>query len=1144
MAKITVDGNQILDLGKRQVQGGFKLERIFTKQGQWAYDTAKWKRQDIKMFAAGETVFSRNAVEVPAHWGENALKITVSKYIFGKEPGSPEYEDSVKQIFDRIANTYTVWGYQLGYFYNEESAKIFNQELKYMLLHQIWAPNSPVWFNIGHWEQWRWGRPDLRGILRDKGTITYFGQEAKNGEVEAKRALNNYANPQMSACFILGVEDSMESILRHQYTEGAIFASGSGVGINISSIRSEGEPITGKGTASGPLSYDRGWDRMAGAIKSGGKTRRAARMVVMYSDHPDVFEFINTKFKQEEIAKVILQEHNVQYGLRKLAEQKLSDGTPEEQIAAKMLLSTPFVVDKTYSPAMDDLIYGQTLANQNANHTVSMKAGFWLAFKNGEKYATRWVKDPSHIVKEYEPMEILELMAHAIWNNAEPGLHNNDIINFWSTFRDELDLETSNPCSEYLGPVFSSCNLSSFNVIRFYKNGVFDIAKFKAAVALAMMAADMNVTKGGFPIENIAKNTVAYRTTGIGFANIGGLLMSLGIPYDSPDGRAIAASLASLLTSTCYEFSSRMGEQLGAFAKEPKIKGSLKRVINMHALMNDELKKLAGLKPSTRKTSDLPNIESFSPADAVAGFRKSIGADKLALADAWKDVIEDAAATWNEVKTRKTFRNSFVTCIAPTGTISAPLGIYEEGTTSAEPEYSLVKHKQLSGGGTMTLINGLVPQGLAALGFTFEQIVTIVAEVSGMAGMEAFLNSKKIKDRVDILKTLADGGEICHAILERVGSFKDDDEYMAFYNRLHLLSEKGKLPFADSSIYYGCGHMENIPWISEDVLKVFDCANKPFGGERFIATQGHLKMLGALQPFISGASSKTINMPASSTEKDIISALIESHELGVKCIAIYRDGSKANAVYSTRLDSSEIQDAWAKVLQTATQIRIQEHANPIRKKLPYRRWGQTIKFSIGDNINGFMTVGISDTGQCAEIFGRLGQGGSLINGMFDAFTKAFSIALQYGVPFDDFISSFRYMSFDPSGWVKIGDYTDEYKPDIHSCKSIVDLLMQLLDWMFPSENGRRLRELDQRYINSLFNSGAASLEIKSVGEKRPLQTELPLASNAGASASKAKADKAMASALTCPKCHSYAYVFDGKCRSCRDCGYKDGGCGA
>ena len=1140
MAKITVDGNQILDLGKKGPSGGFKIQRFFTKEGTFAYDTAKWIRTDIKMFAAGETVFERKSVEVPAHWGDNALKITISKYIFGKDPGTPEYEDSLKHIFDRIANTYTVWGFQMGYFADEKSALVFNQEMKYMLLHQIWAPNSPVWFNIGQWEQWRWGRPDLRDILGNHGNEAFYGLETKKGVVEAKKAISSYSNPQASACFILGVKDSMEAILKHQYTEGCIFSSGSGVGINISSLRSEGEPIAGKGSASGPLSFDRGWDKMAGAIKSGGKTRRAARMVVMYSDHPDVFEFVHTKFKQEELAKVILQEHNVQYGLRKLAEQKLKDGTPEEHIAARMLLSTPFVVDKSFSPAMDDLVYGQTLSNQNANHTVSMKSGFWLAYKNGEKYATRWVKDPSHIVRKYDPSELLNIMATAIWNNAEPGLHNNDIINFWSTFRDELMIETSNPCSEYLGPVFSSCNLSSFNILRFYRNGVFDIDRFKKAVQIAMMAADMNVSKGGFPIPEIAINTVNYRTTGIGFANVGGLLMSLGIPYDSPSGRAIASSLASLLTSTCYAVSAQLSDILGTFTKFPLIKGSMRRVINMHSLMNDELKKMTGMKVGSQKSFDLPSEESFTPADALEGFRLSIGADDLNIGDEWRAVIAEAGEMWNVVRASKTFRNSFVTCIAPTGTISAPLGIYEEGTTSAEPEYSLVKHKQLSGGGTMTLINGLVPMGLAKLGYSFEQIVTIVAEVSGLAGVENFLQSKHIKERIDILRNLSEGGEICKEISSRISVFHDDDEYFSFIRQLASQSEKGKLSINDMSIYFGCGHMEDIPWISQETLKVFDCANIPYGGTRCIATEGHVKMLGALQPFISGASSKTINMPSSATEEDIANSLVESHELGVKCIAIYRDGSKANAVYSTRLDSTEVQEAWQQLLKTATQIRIQEHANPIRKRLPYRRWGQTVKFTIGNDINGFMTVGISETGTCAEIFGHLGQAGSFINGMFDAFCKAFSIALQYGVPFDSFISSFRYMSFDPSGWVKIGEYQEEDKPEIHNCKSIVDLLMQLLDWMFPAENERRLRSLDQNYISEMFSNANHTLKIKSV-EHKPMQTELPLMATPP---TKKKTDKAMSSALTCPKCHSYAYVFDGKCRSCRDCGYKDGGCGA
>ena len=1141
MAKIIVDGNVALDLGKRPAKIGFKIDRHFTKKGVWAYDTAEWVRKDIKMFAGGEITFSRENVEVPAHWGDNALKITLSRYIFGKEPKTPEYEDSVKQIFDRIANTYTVWGYQLGYFDGDESALNFNQEMKYMLVHQMWAPNSPVWFNIGHWEQWRWGRPDLRKILAGKGTETFYGAENKKGGVDAVKAENSSENPQASACFILGVKDSMEAILRHQYTEGCIFSSGSGVGINISSLRSDGEPITGKGVASGPLSFDRGWDKMAGAIKSGGRTRRAARMVVMYSDHPDVFEFVNTKFKQEEVAKIVLQEHNVQRGLRKLAEQKLQDGNPEEKIAAKMVLSMPFVVDKSYGAGAEDLLYGQTLSNQNANHTVSMKSGFWLAFKKGEKYATRWISDPSHIVRKYAPMELLEMMAKAIWNNAEPGLHNNDIINFWSTFADEVQIETSNPCSEYLGPLFSSCNLSSFNILRFYKNGKFEIEKFMHASRMAMIAADINITKGGFPIKEIAVNTVAYRTTGIGLANIGGLLMSLGIPYDSARGRAIASSLASLLTSNCYNFSAKMGEMLGNFSKYHLIKGSMKRVLNMHTLANEELKSVIGMKTSNRTISDLPQTESFTAEDALRGFRLSIGENKVELGDEWKDVVQKAGELWNEVRASKNFRNSFVTCIAPTGTISAPLGIYEEGTTSAEPEYSLVKYKLLAEGGTMVLINGLVPVGLARLGYTFEQIATIVAEVSGLTGLENFLESRKIKGRLDILQNLKDGGAVCMEIASRTSLFKSDEEYKAFYQSLRAASEKGKLSPSDFSIYSGCGHMEGIPWVGEETLRVFDCANKPFGAERFIKTEGHLRMLGALQPFISGASSKTINMPSSATERDIVDSMIDSHEMGIKCIAIYRDGSKANAVYSTNLNSAEIQNAWNDVLKSATEIRKEEHANPIRKKLPYRRWGQTIKFSIGDNINGFMTVGIADDGRCAEIFGRLGQGGSFINGMFDAFCKAFSIALQYGIPFDDFIQSFRYLSFDPSGWVKIGDYDDEYKPDIHTCKSIVDLLMQLLDWMFPSENGRRLRSLEQSYINTMFSSGANTMSINNIS---PMQTELPFVSQKSANAPKPAEKVDMRTAMTCPKCGSYAYVFDGKCRSCRDCGYKDGGCGA
>ena len=387
-----------------------------------------------------------------------------------------------------------------------------------MLVQQIWAPNSPVWFNIGHWEQWRWGRPDLRENYTGHGNKAYHTKGTKNN-LKTFMVQSTYEYPQCSACFLTEVGDSMEDILDHLTTEGRIFASGSGVGINLSTLRSSKEPISGKGRSSGPISFDRGWDRMAGAIKSGGKTRRAARMVLMFSDHPDIFEFINTKNRQEDIAKVILREHNVHVELKQIAETKLVAGTPAEKAAARVILSLPLATRNSFDPHMDALLYGETLSHQNANHSVSLKGDFWQALANNGNTYTRWVTNPAHIEQTFRAQELLEAMAQSIWDNGEPGVHNNDVINLWNPVKSIGTITTSNPCSEYVFLNNTSCNLSSFNAYRFLIKGedgkpVFDADALTHAARLAMVCADLNVERGGFPIEEIAEGTYKYRTTG------------------------------------------------------------------------------------------------------------------------------------------------------------------------------------------------------------------------------------------------------------------------------------------------------------------------------------------------------------------------------------------------------------------------------------------------------------------------------------------------------------------------------------------------------------------------------------------------------------------------------------------------------
>jgi len=426
-------GQTLLLEPRENLLGGMSIPRRFAADERHPYESVEWVRRDVSImdWRTGKPSFQREAVEVPEHWGDSAVKITASKYLFGNQPDSPQYEDSFRHPFDRIANTYTLWGWRHGYFASLEDANAYNHELKHLLVRQMWAPNSPVWFNIGHWEQWRWGRPDLRTIMKGRGNKAYKARIPAGCGAEDLNVValdNAYIHPQASACFLLEVEDSMEKILEHQIAEGGVFSSGSGVGMNLSTVRASCETITGRGGASGPVSFDKGYDRMAGAIKSGGKTRRAARMVLLFADHPDIFKFIHAKNEQEEIGKIVLREHNVSVALRQIAARHANTGTPAQRMAASIVLSMPLSNERNYDAGMDDLLYGETLAHQNANHSVSLKGDFWQAFRANGDYSTRWITDPTRVADTFKAERILDEIAECVWHNAEPGVHNNDFI--------------------------------------------------------------------------------------------------------------------------------------------------------------------------------------------------------------------------------------------------------------------------------------------------------------------------------------------------------------------------------------------------------------------------------------------------------------------------------------------------------------------------------------------------------------------------------------------------------------------------------------------------------------------------------------------------------------------------------------------
>lgn len=1131
-SKIDIGRGETLILPPRKtLVGGLKFVRHFSSGSVHPYDSFHWEKRDVSImdYAKNKPSFVRNNVEVPAHWSDNSVRITAAKYLFGSKEGEPEYEDSFRHPFDRIANTYTVWGWKNGYFAELDDARTYNWELKAMLIRQIWAPNSPVWFNIGHWEQWRWGRPDLRERYRKRGNRAFKAIEGEGG-LEVLELDNNMERPQSSACFLTEVQDSMESILRHQVVEGRIFASGSGAGLNISTLRSSHEPISGRGRSSGPISFNKGWDRMAAAIKSGGRSRRAARMILMDSDHPNIKDFIGLKNSQEDIAKIVLREHNSKVALKEYAAGKTAASYAEElvkQIVAEM----PVVNEKTYDGSMDGEIYGETVSDQNANHSVSLLGDFWRAYWGNGDYSTRWVTDKSRVHETFPAKNLLTMMSESVWHNAEPGCHNNDWINLWNPVKSKGRIDTSNPCSEYLHLNGTSCNLSSFNAYRFLsEDGSIDRESLRHGVRLAMVAADLNIEECGFPDPSIALGTYTYRTTGIGYGNIGGLLMALGIPYDSDEGRYLTGLLVSHLTAYCWEASQEMGEVLGPYRAFRETSGDLAEVLRLHKAAHAFLVKIPDLSDHEEamnkvvgEAGKLPTWGTLTGKDALRALLNSFGSGGAEWDPQWLAAAKSLQDSdpWGGVSPEKVKRNSFVSLMAPCGTISAPLGIYDEGTTSIEPDYTLVKYKTLSGGGSITMFNTLALRGLKTLGYDQWQVREAALEVAGINGLIVACDNN-VHEAAEHLT-----GRSRETMEGPVRAAFNEYALPRGTSVLDIVTALGEgkqadLPFEVSN---GRGNVEGIPWLPEHHKKVFDCAATLGGGTRAIEPAGHIRMLGVIQPFLSGSSSKTCNLPHSATVEDIVGSFELSHKMGVKCIALYRADSKGVSVYSSDSPEAErwkAESMFRKLVSQAERgvLDIQrESSRPRRRKLPGRRDGTIVKFTIGGQMEGFLVIGIYPDGRCGEVFGRLGQGGSFSHGMFESFCKAFSVMLQWGVPLPNAIESFRNTAFDPSGFARVGDGSEE--TGIKACKSVVDLMMRILQWLFPEENGCKIRDREGETLES--EDSHAHIETPEETEARGL--------------------KIFSAAETCPACGALSYIQDGKCKRCCACGHSGGGCG-
>ena len=812
---------------------GLTMERLYTTEGRHPYDDVAWERRDVVQnnWKTGEVVFEQQGVEFPDFWSVNASTIVTTKYFRGAV-GTESREWSLKQLIDRVVLTYTKAGRDNGYFGSEEDAEIFEYELTYMLLHQVFSFNSPVWFNVG-----------------------------------------TTAPQQVSACFILSVDDTMDSILNWYKEEGFIFKGGSGAGLNLSRIRSSKELLRSSGgTASGPVSFMRGADASAGTIKSGGATRRAAKMVVLDVDHPDIEEFIETKVREEDKIRV------------------LRDAGYDMDLGGKDITSVQY---------------------QNANNSVRVSDEFMRALEADEDFGLR-ARTDGDVVETVSAKGLFRTMAEAAWACADPGIQYDDTINDWHTNPETGRINASNPCSEYMSLDDSSCNLASLNLMTFLKeDDTFDAERFAKSVEFVITAMDISISFADFPTEAIGDTTRRYRQLGIGYANLGALLMATGLPYDSDAGRSFAAAITSLMTGTAYKRSAELAGVVGSYDGYARNVDAHKRVMRKHASANDD-------------------VRTVSSLDG--------------------DVLKLAVKTWEECLTtgeKNGWRNAQASVLAPTGTIGFMMDC---DTTGIEPDFSLVKFKKLVGGGSMQIVNQTIPRALRKLGYTEETIEAIVEYISDN------------------------------------------------------------------------GHVVDAPGLKTEHYAIFDTAM----GARSISPMGHVRMMAAVQSFISGAISKTVNMPETATVEEVEEIYYEGWKQGLKALAIYRDNCKVGQPLS---------DAKATKVDAQVEAAIEGIGQPIRRRLPKSRPSRTTSFSVA-GAEGYLTAGSYEDGELGEVFLKLGKQGSTLAGVMDAFSIAISIALQYGVPLEAFVSKFVNMRFEPAGM------TDD--PDIRMSQSIMDYIFRRL----------------------------------------------------------------------------------------------------
>lgn len=931
--------------GSRNTRG-LKIDRVFTTAGVHPYDEVTWDLRDVVQtnWKSGETVFEQRGVEFPDFWSVNASTIVTTKYFRGAL-GSDQREASLKTLIDRVVHKYRIAGEENGYFASSEDAEIFDHELTWMLLHQYFSFNSPVWFNVG-----------------------------------------TLSPQQVSACFILSVDDSMDSILNWYKEEGFIFKGGSGAGLNLSRIRSSKELLSSGGTASGPVSFMRGADASAGTIKSGGATRRAAKMVVLDVDHPDIYEFVETKAREEDKIRA------------------LRDAGFDMDLGGKDIVSVQY---------------------QNANNSVRVSDEFMRAVEDGTTFGLR-SRSTGEVIETIEARDLFGKISEAAWECADPGIQYDDTINAWHTNPESGRINASNPCSEYMSLDNSSCNLASLNLMKFLtEDNTFDTATFVKAIELVITAMDISICFADFPTEAIGETTVNYRQLGIGYANLGALLMAVGRGYDSDGGRALAAAITSLMTGASYRRSAELAAIVGPYNGYQRNAAAHQRVMRKHQAASDD-------------------VRAFDDLD--------------------KPVLAQAIAEWDKVVklgAKNGFRNAQASVLAPTGTIGFMMDC---DTTGIEPDFSLVKFKKLVGGGSMQIVNQTIPRALAKLGYPTETIEAIV-------------------------------------------------EYIAEN-----------------------GHVIDAPGLKQEHYEVFDTAM----GARAIRPMGHVRMMAAVQPFLSGAISKTVNLPENATVEEIADVYLQGWKLGLKALAVYRDNCKVGQPLSDgkKAEEKKVEPAEVKI-----------EYRPRRNRLPKSRISRTTSFSVA-GAEGYMTSGQYENGKLGEVFLKLGKQGSTLAGVMDAFSIAVSIGLQYGVPLEQFAQKFTNLKFEPAGM------TDD--PDVRMAQSIMDYIFRRLALDYLSfderaelgiytaaeraryvETGKYLSEEDEAGLiesESLKNDAGDDVRVHEDGPNQPALVPMEAHSTAEV------LEKISGMSVDAPLCLTCGTKMrrSGSCYICEGCGATSG----